>query len=237
MSRLNAEEGAFKDSSISAVFLKTWWLKPPDLAPRWNTIFSITLLYVFVIFVKYIRRQVFSPFLCSTDNFEAEFIVHFIGRQLNLARVQNYYPTHPKDDGRLYFQSVHTCGGRSGWWGGGGYPISGWMVGGYPGTPPTRSGWWGGYPIPGLDGGGVPGVPPPDQVWMVDWGGPREPPPTHETEQHSERLLCGGRCASWVHAGGLSCVTLFLLFKLQLFNYSNLTISDYSHLTFYRFHS
>ena len=26
----------------------------------------------------------------------------------------NIYRPHPKDDGRLYFQSVHTCGGRGG---------------------------------------------------------------------------------------------------------------------------
>ena len=38
-----------------------------------------------------------------------------------------YYRPHPKDDGRLYFQSVHTCGG----------------------VPHLRS-RWGGYPIPGL---------------------------------------------------------------------------------------
>ena len=24
----------------------------------------------------------------------------------------HFYRPHPKDDGRLYFQSVHTCGGR-----------------------------------------------------------------------------------------------------------------------------
>ena len=73
---------------------------------------------------------------------------------------------------------------RSGW----GTPPtrSGW------GTPPTRSGW--GTPRPGLDGGGVPP--------------PR--PSLDKTEQHSECLLRGGRCASCVHAGGLSCVDLFL---------------------------
>ena len=110
----------------------------------------------------------------------------------------------------------------------GGYPISGlgwggtpsqvWMVGG---IPHLRFGWgypilgldgggYLGYPRPGLDGGGTPsqvwmvGVPgiPPNQVWMV--GGTWGTPPTHETEQHSEHLLHGGRCASCVHAGGLS---------------------------------
>ena len=56
----------------------------------------------------------------------------FINVQL-IDQYVNYRP-HPKDDGRLYFQSVHTCGG-------GGYPISG----------PGR----GRYPIPGPGGGGV----------------------------------------------------------------------------------
>ena len=83
----------------------------------------------------------------------------------------------------LYFQSVHTCGG-----GGGRTPSqvwvrvphlrSGWGIG-YPGYPPTRTGWWRGTPSqvwmvggtrgtpwPGLDGGGVPGVPPSHQEWM-----------------------------------------------------------------------
>ena len=73
------------------------------------------------------------------------------------------------------------------------------MVGeGVPGvgTPPlARSGWWGGTqatPRLCLDsaGGGVyRGVPSP-----------------HSTEQYSEHLLRGGRYASCVHAGGLSCV-------------------------------
>ena len=43
-------------------------------------------------------------------------------------------------------------------------------------------------------------------------GGTQVPPPglnggyPHETEQHSKHLLCGKRCASCVHAGGLSCI-------------------------------
>ena len=103
----------------------------------------------------------------------------------------DFYRPHPKDGGRLYFQSVHTCGGV----GGVPHPRSGW------GAPHLRSGWgvpcpscrWGvtpsqfwvgvprprsrlgGYPISGL-GRGVPhprsgwwDVPwvSPNQVWMV----------------------------------------------------------------------
>ena len=65
-----------------------------------------------------------------------------------------------------------------------------------------------GYPISGLDGGEVPGVHP--QPGLDFRGYPISGldvglPPTHETEQHSEHLLRGGRCASCVHAGGLSC--------------------------------
>ena len=30
--------------------------------------------------------------------------------------------------------------------------------------------------------------------------------PPHYTEQHSKHLLCSGRCASCIHAGGLSCL-------------------------------
>ena len=42
---------------------------------------------------------------------------------------------HPKDGGRLYFQSVHTCGGG--------------------GDTPSQV-WVGGYPISGLGRGGTP---------------------------------------------------------------------------------
>ena len=112
----------------------------------------------------------------------------------------NFYRPHPKDDGRLYFQSVHTCGGGGGtpsqvWVGV--YPISGLgrgvrhlrsggvrhlRSGGVPhprsgGVPHPRPGWW-----------GVPGVPlnqvwimggqgtPPNQVRMVEGGVARVPP-------------------------------------------------------------
>ena len=85
--------------------------------------------------------------------------------------------------------SVHNCGGGWGgtpsevWWqGGGGYPIPG-LAGG-------------GYPIPGLAGGGVPHPQTWDWVPPLDLG-PGTPPPEH--------LIRGGRYASCVHAGGLSC--------------------------------
>ena len=92
-----------------------------------------------------------------------------------------------------------------------GYPISGLGVPHLQGVPHL----WG-YPM----SGGVP------HVWGLPhvWGGtsclggyplsgggggtPSLAPPPHCTEQHSEHLLCGGRCASCVHAGGLSCSIL-----------------------------
>ena len=78
-------------------------------------------------------------------------------------------------------------GPRSGW----GTPWSG--LDGYPRTP-IRTGW--GYPLSGLDGG----YPPVGTGWGY-------PPPPKKTEQQSEYLLCGGRYASCVHAGGLSYYT------------------------------
>ena len=73
-------------------------------------------------------------------------------------------------------------------------PNLGWDI------PPSRT-WWG-TPQPGMGY-------PPVQIWMgyspvQTWGG-ISPPPGQETEQHSEHLLRGGRYASCVHAGGLSC--------------------------------
>ena len=68
------------------------------------------------------------------------------------------------------------------------------------GVPHLRSGE---YPISGL--GGTPfqvrGVPHFRSGWGVPHLGSGVPP----TDQHSELLLCGGRYASCVHAGGLSC--------------------------------
>ena len=103
----------------------------------------------------------------------------------------------------------------SGWWGWGTLARSGWW--GVPhswgGDTPAMSGWWGGVTWPGLDGGGYPG-----HVWMEGypgyplarsgwWRGTQGTP--HYTEQYSEHLLRGGRHASCVHAGGLSCSIVY----------------------------
>ena len=91
-------------------------------------------------------------------------------------------------------------------------------------VPHLRSRW---VPWPGLDDGGYPGYPPrlemgyPPRPGMgypllrpgmgypphLEWGTPPDmgqgTPP--QTGQHSEHLLRGGRYASCVNAGGLSC--------------------------------
>ena len=122
---------------------------------------------------------------------------------------------------------------KSGW----GYPISGldtswdtplpWTWDGVPPGPgmgyPPRPGTgypptWDGVPAP-RPGTGYPlgwgtpqtwnRAPPPDMGWGTPpdlrWG-----TPLPQTDQHSEHLLHGGRYASCVHAGGLSCFQLFL---------------------------
>ena len=123
-----------------------------------------------------------------------------------------FYRRHPKDWGRYcfqfvsphrgggggctpclglnsLFQSVHTLGG-------GGYPIQPWMGGGDLIQPWTGGGYliqpWtgGGYPIQPWTGGGTP---------TLDGGGYPIPCPGGYTGVY------GGRCASCVHAGGLSC--------------------------------
>ena len=66
-----------------------------------------------------------------------------------------YYHPHPKDDGRLYFQSVHTLGG---------YPIQPWTGGG-PNPALDRGG-----PNPALDGG-VPHLP--EGYPNLGWGVPQ----------------------------------------------------------------
>ena len=116
-------------------------------------------------------------------------------------------------------------------WGGGSTPSQVWR-GGYPSQV-----WMGGYPIPGLDRGvphagvppiqvpgqdGVPGVPPPNTKMgyppSAGWDTP--PPPGQDRgvpqlEQHGVYLLRGGRYASHVHAGGLSCCFSFRQYVAQ----------------------
>ena len=77
------------------------------------------------------------------------------------------------------------------------------------GTP--SSWWWGGVPHPTDGGGGgpAPGTPPA--------GGPRPGYPPPHQEQHSVYLLRGGRYASCVHAGGLSC---FISFSFTPFSHA-----------------
>ena len=71
------------------------------------------------------------------------------------------------------------------------------LMGGTPfpgpgGYPLPRSRWGVGYPLPSSRQGGYP-----------TWEG--VPPAGGTPHQHSVYLLRGGRCASCVHAGGLSC--------------------------------
>ena len=118
------------------------------------------------------------------------------------------------------------------WMRGGGYPIPGvWMGGGTPsqvwmgGTQSQV--WMEGTPSQVCGGGGDT----PSQVWMggtqsqVWMGVPHYwvPPPNQETDQQSKHLLRGGRCASCVHAGGLSCPVFDYLpmeSKLSLITFS-----------------
>ena len=142
-----------------------------------------------------------------------------------------YYRPHPKDGGRYCFQFVcqFTSWGRGGGatpvrsGGGAPHPRSGPGGGGTPsqvwpgGVPYPRSGWGGyrGSPQPGQEG-----VPWPDQTW--DGVPPLGPgtgyPPGSGMGYppwHSEHLLRGGRYASCVHAGGLSCVLSWFWCKIK----------------------
>ena len=103
----------------------------------------------------------------------------------------------------------------------GGTPCQDWM--GYP--PPIGTGW--GTPM-----GTVRGTPTPCWDWMgvppvgTGWATPLlgldgvPPLPHQETEQQSELLLRGGRYASCVHAGGISCYTHISILGPNLFAFS-----------------
>ena len=88
---------------------------------------------------------------------------------LSAVQYPSYYRPHPKDDGRLCFQSVHHCGGV------GGVPQPGPDGGG---STPDRSrqgvpwpGPGGGAPQPGPDWMGVPqpGMGTPIWTWMGEY--------------------------------------------------------------------
>ena len=145
-----------------------------------------------------------------------------------------YYRPHPKDGQGNIFSQFTLAGGGGGytisglrWRGGGtlarsrGVPHLRSEVGGTP----ARSRWWGVPPwtwdgVPPRHGMGYspgPGMRYTPQTWdwvlppwTFDWV-PHPPdlglgsPPPPQTDQHSELLLRGGRYASCVHAGGLSC--------------------------------
>ena len=118
-----------------------------------------------------------------------------------------YYRPHPKDDGRLYFQSVHTWGGGSPGPGRGGTRSQ--ITGGVPslrsgGVPSLRSGG-GGYPV-SVKGKifdtrfGLIHVQTGKKKFLL-----RDPPPPSPWNSKDLLWLRGGRYASCVHAGGLSC--------------------------------
>ena len=151
-----------------------------------------------------------------------------------------YYDPHPKDgEGTVFSLFVSSHLGEGGYpsqvWGGypiprsqiwpGGYPIPG-LVGGYPRYPPNQV--WMGYPPETWDGV-TPwtwdGVTPSDLGWGTPTTWDRVPPQTWEGVSppdlgrgtppdlgHSEHLLRGGRYASCVDAGGLSCWWWFCCF-------------------------
>ena len=77
----------------------------------------------------------------------------YVSKTLHCSNVQHHYRPHPKDDGRLCFQSVHHCGGYPGQGPDGGYPsqVQVQMLG----TPARSRSRRGGVPQPGPgpDGG------------------------------------------------------------------------------------
>ena len=92
--------------------------------------------------------------------------------------------------------------------GGGGYPIQ------LRGVPPSQVWTRGGLPHPADRGGtpfpGLGRVPHPADGGGYPPGRVNPPPPP---DQHSMYLLRGERCASCVHAGGLSCLEIKLKAK------------------------
>ena len=104
-------------------------------------------------------------------------------------------------------------------------PWGGTLAGGYPGQGGTQSG----IPLGGYPGRGVPSQvpPPPGQdggvPWPGGWGYPGQVPPRPgqdggggypagggtQVGQQKEYSLHGGRYASCVHTGGLSCILEF----------------------------
>ena len=80
--------------------------------------------------------------------------------------------------------------------GGGGVP---WLGGVHCQVQPGRVPWPGGYPGQGVACRGVP------------WWGSTLPGEGTQLGQHREYLLHGGRYASCVHAGGLSCFEILLV--------------------------
>ena len=88
----------------------------------------------------------------------------------------------------------------------GGYPISGQGEGG------TQSQVWGGTPSQVKGGTPSQGAP----LTRSGWGTP--PDLGQGTPQHSEEpLIRGGRCASCVHAGGLSCLVTLSYLRIFIF--------------------
>ena len=67
--------------------------------------------------------------------------------------------------------------------------------------------------MPTLDGG----IPTLIRRYLL-WTGVTPPPPPKKTEKQSEYLLHGGRYASCVHAGGLSCLKSFVLLSSYIFS-------------------
>ena len=132
-----------------------------------------------------------------------------------VASLCNIYQPHPEGWGKLMF-SVCSQGG------GGTYPKDSY--------PPPR------YPR-SRSGQGVPQGTYPVQVRMGGGGTPRyqpllrylHPPPSPRIGQHMEYLIRCGRCASCVHAGGLSC---FLIFCNSLQDSALSTSCDYENLDY-----